>query len=96
MLCVLQFPEMNKTLKNTPRLRGLKWKEEGNRGLPSPGVRLWATAIQGAEGEEGGEGSPGFEEVFLRPRPGLGKEAKEAVMGLQEKAKTQGSRGTPV
>lgn len=64
--------------------------------MPSPGVPLRATAIQGAEDEEGGEGSPGFEEMFLLPHPGLGKEAKEAVMGLHEKAKPQGSRGTPV
>lgn len=57
---------------------------------------LRATAIQGAEDEEGGEGSPGFEEIFLLPRPGLGKEAKEVVMGLQERAKTQSSRGSRV
>lgn len=37
-----------------------------------------------------------FQEIFLLPRPGLGKEAREAVMDLHEKAKTQGSRGTPV
>ena len=41
MLWVLQFPEMNKTLKNTPDW-GLKWKAGGNGGLPFPQVPLYA------------------------------------------------------
>ena len=31
-----------------------------------------------------------FQEIFLLPRPGLGKEAREAVMDLHEEAKTPG------
>lgn len=34
-----------------------------------------------------------FQEIFLLPRPGLGKEAREAVMDLHEEAKTPGQQG---